>query len=102
MCRFTRARPAVPDAGRDGDRTRDRSVPGERYENAEALCAAFSTLAEQSGILPAPRTVYLKRAVPARTARRDRRRGAAARVWRAATAVALAAAPTRRRSPSCR
>ena len=34
--------------------------PSGRYESAEELCAAFSAIAEQSGIMAAPRTVYLK------------------------------------------
>jgi serine/threonine-protein kinase len=52
--------PALPDAVAAAiDRAIDPS-PSKRYGTAEALSTAFSTLAEQSGILPAPRTVYVQ------------------------------------------
>jgi serine/threonine protein kinase/tetratricopeptide (TPR) repeat protein len=51
--------PGLPDAVVTAIERALAPSPARRYASADDLSAAFSTLAEQSGILPAPRTVYV-------------------------------------------
>ncbi|MEO8259328.1 MAG: protein kinase [Acidobacteriota bacterium] len=52
--------PTMPDAVVKAIERAIAPSPAGRYASAEDLCAAFSALAEQSGILAAPRTVHVK------------------------------------------